>query len=355
MQKKSKRFFKHQDGSIAVITIIGMLAFIGIVALALDIGHLVLVRGSLQKAADAGALAGARALSLDPTQANGLAKSLNWSYAINRATNTVQENYADGAALTASSVQAGYWNINWTASTAPANLSGYANPAAYIPNTTYEIPAVKVTINKANGGTGSNGPVYASFASVMGIDTMNAQGSCVAILPSPTTINPGGMFPFAIPKDYVRQHWSDDPPTPFTIGSIQHDSSGGQWTTFQNGQVGAATVSGLVTGGNTVPISVSDQIYIQSGEQGSVYNTVLQQFQAKPGQVYMIAVVDRNPIPTGTEVPVDSFVPFMITACSGSGTEPYVTGHFVPGYMSPEATGVSGIYNGDPSAPKVVN
>ena len=69
----------------------------------------------------------------------------------------------------------------------------------------------------------------------------------------------------------------------------------------------------------------------------------------------MIPVVDRNPIPTGTNVTVDSFVPFMITACSGSGSDPYVTGHFVPGFLSPQAAGVSGIYNGDPSPPKVVN
>jgi Flp pilus assembly protein TadG len=359
MPRKYGSFIKDHAGSVAMIAAICLVVFVSIAALALDIGQLVLVQGDLQKAADAGALAGARALSLDPNQPPPhLATSLNWTYAVTQATDAVQKNYADGAALNATSVQAGYWDTRWTASTTPANLNGYPNPAAYTPNTTYEIPAVKVTINKTDGGTGSNGPVHTLLASIMGVNTMQAKGATIAILPSPTTINDGGMFPFAIPKYYVNQYWSANPPREFCIGSVQHaslDYPGGQWTTFQNGQVGASIVSNLVTGGNTVPISISDQIYIQSGEQGSVYNTVLQQWQAHPDQVYMIAVVDLNPIPTGTTVTVDSFVPFQITGCSGSGTEPYVTGHFVPGYMSPQASGVSGIYNGDPSAPKVVN
>ena len=50
-----------QSGSIALFVAIALMMLLGSVALALDIGHLVSVKGELQKAADAGALAGARA------------------------------------------------------------------------------------------------------------------------------------------------------------------------------------------------------------------------------------------------------------------------------------------------------
>ena len=123
------------------------------------------------------------------------------------------------------------------------------------------------------------------FASLLGVSSMSMQASAVAILPSPTKIKPGGLFPFALPQTYVRPHWSDNPPTTFTVGSAQHDSSGGQWTTFENtGQVGASTVSGYVINGNDVAIGVGDPIYIQSGEDNSVYKTVCDQLQANPNK-----------------------------------------------------------------------
>jgi Flp pilus assembly protein TadG len=355
MQKRTKRFFLGQYGSVAIVAAIAMVVLLGMAALALDTGHLVLVKSDLQKAADAGALAGARALGLDPSKPKGLATTLNWNYAISQAIDTVQKNYADGASLGPTRVQAGYWDIHWTPKTAPENLNGYLNPAAYTANTEYEIPAVKVTIVKTEGGTGGNSSVPTLLASVLGYNTMQANSGSVALLPAPNGQDKGSMFPFAIPKYWVKQHWADDPPTPFSIGSIQQDSLGGQWTTFENNQVGASIITDFVLHGNDIPIFIKDQIYIQSGEQSSVFNTVLQQFLAHPDQVYMLAVVDQNPIPTGTTVAVDSFVPFQITGCTGSGDKPYVTGHFVPGYMSPKAIGVSGDYNGGSAPVRIVN
>ena len=189
------------------------------------------------------------------------------------------------------------------------------------------------------------------FASILGVDSMTMQASAVAILPSPSKINPGGLFPFALPHYYVSAHWRDNPPTSFSVGSAQHNSSGGQWTTFENsGQVGASIVSGYVTNGNNVAISVGDPIYIQSGEQGSVYNTVSSQLRSYPDRIYMVAVVEDN-FPTGATTPVVAFVPFKVTGCSGSGNDPYVTGQFVPGYMSPQGSGATGTYFGIPTGP----
>lgn len=51
-----------QQGTVAVITAAGLLLLLGIAGLALDLGHLFVVKSELQRAADAGAMAGARAL-----------------------------------------------------------------------------------------------------------------------------------------------------------------------------------------------------------------------------------------------------------------------------------------------------
>lgn len=67
MKKKSKYFRlnnkKRANGSVIVITAIGIFVFIGIAALAIDVGYLYATRSETQNAADAAALAGARELA----------------------------------------------------------------------------------------------------------------------------------------------------------------------------------------------------------------------------------------------------------------------------------------------------
>lgn len=64
MGKYSQLFkrLRSQQGATAIIVGLMMVVFIGFVALAVDIGHLYVVRNELQNASDAGALAGARFL-----------------------------------------------------------------------------------------------------------------------------------------------------------------------------------------------------------------------------------------------------------------------------------------------------
>ena len=55
---------KSNRGAVAVIAAIMLIVLVGFTALAIDVGHLYLVRGELKNAADAGALAGAHARNL---------------------------------------------------------------------------------------------------------------------------------------------------------------------------------------------------------------------------------------------------------------------------------------------------
>ena len=177
------RFYWDQSGAVGVIFAVCLTVMVGIAAVVIDLGHAYVVKREIQKAAEAGALAGARALALDPTKTNGLATSLNWSYGKTQATNAVQQNYANGALLNnfntdndLAKVQAGYWDIRWTTATAPANLNGYLDPPNYTADTTHEIPAVKVTLAQNQDGSGGTAPMTTYFASILAVPSMTMQG-----------------------------------------------------------------------------------------------------------------------------------------------------------------------------------
>jgi len=348
--KRLKNLGVDQSGAIAVFAAIGIVVFLGFAALALDIGHLVLAKGELQKAADAGALAGARALALPLGTGE-----YQWKNGKDTAVNTVQKNVADTLSLadfTVDNVQAGYWDMSWTPGNVPENLLGYANPAAFDPGSSLTlVAAVKVTVQKTQGGSGSSAPVATHFASVMGITSMEAKASAVAMISAPSTIPYKSAWPFALPETWVKNHWKDHPPITFTVAASQHSDSGGQWTPFKEQISGANYINGLILGTNTTDsISVGDPIFIQTGERGAIYNTA----ENMVGTTRYVPVV-RDNFPTGDFSPVLAYVPFEITSVIGSGNNPSILGHFVPGYIDPKAKGGGGKYFGDPLPPKLVN
>ncbi|MFZ0052096.1 MAG: pilus assembly protein TadG-related protein [Desulfobaccales bacterium] len=167
----------------AAITIIMLVAFFALLAVVTDLGHLMLVRSQLQNAADAGALAGARALFL-----NNSTGTPAWATGQAAAVGTVEANKADTLWLVEPSgnVQTGYWDTTWNPTTAPATLLS----TGITPGAT-DAPAVKVTVQK---NATSNGPVSMTFGQIFGITTVNVAAHATAIV-SPT---PGGPFSYAL-------------------------------------------------------------------------------------------------------------------------------------------------------------
>jgi Flp pilus assembly protein TadG len=337
-----------QSGGIAISAALVILVVMGFAALTLDIGHLISVKSELQKAAEAGALAGARALALPMDVTDW-----NWENGKASAVSTVQKNVADNLSLgdfNAGNVQTGFWDLTWTSETAPANLLGSANPAAFVP-AAGQVAAVKVTLRKTQDGTGSSAPMAAYFAAVLGISSMGAQASAVAMISPPTIIPYPDAFPFALPETWVKQHWKDKPPLSFGIAANQHVDSGGQWTSFKSEENSANYIDGLIMGTNTSDsIAVGDQIYIQTGERASIYNVA----QTQIGKIRYVPVVTDG-FQNGAYTTVMAYVPFQITSVHGSGNDPTVIGHFVPGWIDPNASGAGGKYFGDPLPPKLVN
>jgi Flp pilus assembly protein TadG len=349
MLKQLVKSLADPSGSVALITAIGLLAVCGGAALATDIGHLVSVKSELKIAAEAGALAGARGLCTQiPASASFIDKP-NWTNGNAMITDILGKNTADGHLLSSADTQVGYWNLTWHYNTAPRDSATGAItllPATTPPNPLY-VPAVRVKIDKSTGV--NNGKVIFSLAKILGYNDSSSSAQAVAavfprqnqgILTAPAQ----SCFPFAIPLSWVTQHWNDDPPTSFRIGSVYHSDDGGQWTSFTLDANNVPTIRDLINNGNPTPLSVGDPIYIQPGTESTLYSD----FSDNAGKCGLLPVV-ADDFATHDSSPIMAFVAFYVEGSGGSGNSAYVQGHFVKDYVDYDGT-PGGTYNFGASA-----
>jgi Flp pilus assembly protein TadG len=342
MNNKVSRLAQDQSGALAVWAALVVVVLAGMAALVIDIGRLAVVKSELQKAADAGALAGARALCTGPPYPN-------WTSAQNLARATAQENKADGSLITTCQVQVGYWDFSWQATTAPATLK----PTGTVP-TSQDVPAVKVTITKnTQDSVQNNGPLSMLFGSVFGIKPIAVSAkavACAVSLPA-NQISPGLAFPMATPKSFVNQLWGHNPPQSFRIGSSYQDPTGGQWTSFLSNANDVPTVRELIDSGNPTPLKVGDQIWIEPGTKTTLYDEAANRI----GETVLVTIVSDN-FDSSTQTPILAFVPFYIEDAQG-GSDKYIQGHFVNSYTVPGGIGAPGTpnYGAMAGSPKLID
>lgn len=261
-----------QRGSVLIFVTLVLATLFGFAALAIDVGYLFVVRNELQNAADSAALAGANYLY----PLNGA--NPNWVLANTKATSAIQLNKASNATLTDGQVSTGYWNITGS----PIGVQ-----ATSITPGSKDMPTVKVTISKNNGNNG--GGVATVFARVLGINSLDASATAVAVVASPgyTTKD---LFPVAVTKCMYDNYWDSNtsqpttnPPLIFQIGSSYHYSGCdvGQWTSFDFDTNNVPDVKNLIdysTGAKTNPdpvkLSIQDDIWIQPGTKTTIYSSV---------------------------------------------------------------------------------
>jgi Flp pilus assembly protein TadG len=339
MKKPCRDLLNDQSGALAVWAAVAILALVGFAALAVDIGRLAVTKSELQKAADAGALAGARALSTGPPYPN-------WTGAQTQASATAKENQAGGHLIAAPQVELGYWNLSWTQTTAPANLKPTGSVLI-----AQDVPAVRVTITKDTGQ--NTGPLTMLFGPILGVKSTAVSAKTVAcVIPLPVNqVSPGQAFPLATPATFVNQFWGKDPPESFRIGSAYHDPTGGQWTSFLADANDVPTIRWLINNGNPGPLQVGDQIWIEPGTKNTLYNEASELI----GRTVMLPVVTDG-FDTHAETPILGFTPFYIEDAS-AGSDKYIQGHFVNDYTVPGGIGASNTpyYGGSAGAPKLIN
>jgi uncharacterized membrane protein len=133
--KPRHSLLKDSSGSILVATVIIMTAFIGLLAVVVDLGHLFQVKNDLQNAADAGALAGARAIYLNISGSYPPSQSA-WAAGVTAAQNAVKANRSDNVALVNALATAGYWDLTWdpkTPQTLHPTTTAPPIPANWVP------------------------------------------------------------------------------------------------------------------------------------------------------------------------------------------------------------------------------
>jgi Flp pilus assembly protein TadG len=162
MNRLKKEIFNNESGAVAVYVAISLVVLLGFGALALDIAHMVSVKRELTKAAEAGALSGARALwpLVLPVDTTGNVTP-DCAQGVNVALTTATKNRVDGANLVTGEVTAAAGKWNYTTKQFTPEISAAAN-------------GVRVTASRAN--------VPMILAQVLGQSPRNMSATAVAIM-----------------------------------------------------------------------------------------------------------------------------------------------------------------------------
>jgi hypothetical protein len=197
-----------QRGAVAVIIAIVLSMLIGFVALAVDVGYLMVAKNELQNIADSAALAGARTLGR-LYECNGSLNACNQMMpyedqltydadvgAIRQAAiNVASLNQAGGQSsiiINSGDIVIGLWD------------SG-SDPKTINPVTNIAPDAVRVT---ARMDTDANNPITTFFAGIFGINTVNVSADATAALTSLSNIGPG-LLPIPVA---INSSWMDTLP-----------------------------------------------------------------------------------------------------------------------------------------------
>jgi Flp pilus assembly protein TadG len=273
-----KRVIANQGGVTAALIAVAMFALLGVAALAVDLGHLYVVRNELQNAADAGALAGARILYNDEgTSINVDANQRAYVTALaNRSDKTaVEVNWTSG---NTGDVQRGHWSFaarTFTPndSTAPVELWNVSTEELDA-NVNF-INAVRVIARRQAT------PAASFFARIFGHTGFELSATAVAYIGFAGTLLPfDAKQPIAICKQSILDESGD-----YTCGVGRMINSGsnaghntGGWTNFSQPceTASAPTVKPLVCGaGNPEPLQLGQGTGTTGGEVQTAFDALI--------------------------------------------------------------------------------
>ncbi|WP_185218911.1 TadG family pilus assembly protein [Paraburkholderia dinghuensis] len=296
---------------VAVQVALFLTVLLGCAALTIDVARWVIVRNELQNAADAAALAGAIQL---PGPLVASATQATWSSAAAAATSAANAaagaNYANGqAVVTPQTVAVGYWDVNPAnqPSTVPTSLTQSNAP------TGTQKPAVLVTVN-LNPTSGAGLPLL--LAPLLGVSSLHASATAIAIISAPGTALPGSLFPMAI-SNCLWTSLGVASTAEFAVGygaspTSTCQNTAGQWTTFSYTNYNSANAAGnLIDSGNPLSLSVGQNTYMQPGAESSVYGTQYP-IDAIPPRTVLLPVVPDSAIGTSGNAQVQGFATFQI-------------------------------------------
>jgi len=316
---------KGTRGAVAVYVAILLIVFIGFIALAVDIGYVMVVRNQLQNAADASALAGCNKFYYPPAPVTMPPfPDPYWQSAESAAAAAVSDNKADNKQLELGDIVTGYWDITQSS-------LGLRDKSTYTP-TTNDGPAIQVAIAKT--GAKNSGAILTFFAGILGIETVDMSAQATAVAASPGSVKTGALVPYAISEDTVEKFGLNEV---FTIGTpYLNPEDAGQWTSFYLNTQKVPDIRTLLENGNQTTVTIGDNIFIQCGVKDNLYyqkqqTSMHNEYAGKDVFLPIIAegVLDQ----TGMTVPVIGFIGFHVI-CAGDGCNEGPNLKIVRGYFT---------------------
>jgi len=343
MKRMGKKFLDNESGAVAVIGALLLVVVCGFAALAVDYGKMVYVARELTRAAEAGALSGARGLwPMDLSTATD--RKPKWYIGESCASTTAAENLPTPKPTDVFTdevtVKVGRWDYNKTFTVDHVN-----------PN------AVQVTIRRNN--------VPTSFAQILAQNPINIERTATAAMDFATAVG-AGTLPIAINRVYTPPTLPTDPPLFINFTPDPLDNGG--WFAESSDPASAKTFKDYINNlgldnDKSCPPLVKDVsiINLQNGQDTSVLDLLNEKLQASTtslpdGTKYLdvaLPVVDTDKF-NHSEL-VRDFVPIRITKVSDKNPKG-VTGTVLTAAQF--ATGQPGAGNGATGAlapPKLVN
>jgi hypothetical protein len=325
-----------ESGIVFVMLAICLFVLLGFAALAIDVGHVMVVRNELQNAADATALTAASRLFPHTPVSEPTFPPPNWTAADTEAAAAIPLNKSDKLALTSCQTECGYWDVN------THEPSSYWGPCTAMPPPPSSIPVnwapgIRVVVTRASSSEDNGGPVRHFFARVLGIITSDVGARATAVLYSPGMLRSDSVLPVAISKDAYEAHVDENPVSicdPYaSTWSGCTDPALGQWTNFWLDRSDASTMRELLVAGTDGGLTLDKtSIWIFTGVTNTIYASGprgenVQDLYA--GQDVYLPVVD--PLVVGTSSQVVAVVGFHVDQAIG-GSSKVIIGHFTGYY-----------------------
>jgi len=278
-----------QTGVTAIVVALLMVLFVGVAALALDIGHLYIVKNELQNAADAGCLAGARFLyDEDGEDVNEGANEIAYEAAISNQSeiNPVEVQWSGG---NTGDVVRGHWSFA-TRTFAPNDNEDYVPLWDISPE---ELDAIPNFVNAIRVRTRrQNAPAASFFARIFGYENFLLSTEAVAYLGFAGTLAPRDVRqPLAICREslLVDGKYSCSVGRMVTMGEIVPGQETGGWTDFNQDPYASGpnplTVASLVTQGqNPDPIILGLPMAVTGGDIPSAFTLLRDRWEDVTGR-----------------------------------------------------------------------
>jgi hypothetical protein len=304
---------RHRDerGAVAIIVAVALVALLGLILLAVQVGDIGMVRGMLQGSADEASLAAAK-------QLNGTQTGLDLAHAEALAMLAGGKNFPRGAndgsdlSISGNAYQTGIWTF-----------PDQDTPGSFAPSTDpTQVNAIKVVARKTGG---QNGPVPMFLGGSFGPDSVSLARTAIAVSGSNADQLPcKPELPIAACVDNLNCDGTE-----MTLLTSDSTVDNACWTGYFSGASGS-TISGFINECGTIPeVSVNDEIDMNNGNVvGQTYADLQQQLKD-----FMIAHggdIDSAGHVVCTQPTV--FLPEPVLECNPTcgqepGTTPYDVNH----------------------------